>query len=188
MSDNAGHTNRWMDFGDVIHLILRQDALTSGEQWIGIMNENGKHVNEGAMEILRSGRIVPSLMDKDYEIALLKGSCFVDGYRNEETVCAEARKREFVIPNADMACLMHMQFSEAEVERMGFDWIVVMHDPIEISKDLGSFPHSFRLSVRRAEKPLCPYPRLGVDSAFSDRLWPSRVGFAFLVPTFRPKF
>jgi len=107
-----------------------------------------------------------------YEIAVLKGMLFEDSNRVTKKIRAEADKRGFTTPNAEVACLIREQFSDDELEAMGLWWIVTMHEPIKDSDGVPSLLGAHRLGDGRWLGAYCACPGSG---------WGRDDGFAFVV-------
>ena len=67
------------------------------------------------------------------EVAVLKGMLFEDSDRTTKNIYIEADKRKLAKPNAELACLIRLKFTDKEIEAMGLMWIAAMHEPINDS-------------------------------------------------------
>jgi hypothetical protein len=164
---------RWLEQDGVVYCTLPATDGTTGEEWIARLEDKGFRIGDYAKSILRSKGFVPTNGITN-EIAILKGMLFEDSNRITKKIRAEADKRKFTKPNAEVACLIREMFTDKELEAMGLWWIVAMHEPI---KDFDG--DSGLLSVNRDDDGLWLY-------AYYDRpngKWNRDNGFAFVVAT-----
>ncbi len=115
----------------VITLHVVSDG-TTGEQWIARLEGKGFRLSSYAKDVLRSPDFKPT-EGVETEIAILKGSLFEDSERITRNIRKEAANRGYSAPNAEVACLIREQLSDADIEAMGLWWITAMHDPIKDS-------------------------------------------------------
>jgi hypothetical protein len=125
----------WQEQNGVIYLSVTSDG-TTGPQWINRLEKKGFRISDYAKGILCSPDFKPT-SGVTYEVAVLKGMLFEDRDRITKKIRAEAERRNFTKPNAEVACLIREKFTDKELETMGLWWIVVMHEPI---KDSGGGP------------------------------------------------
>lgn len=128
-------TRRWRKQNGVIYFSVTSDG-TTGPQWIERLEKKGFQIVDRAKSVLRSSDFKPT-NGVTTEIAVLKGTLFADNERITKKIRAEADKRKFENPNAEVACLIRENFSDEEIETMDLRWIIVMHEPI---KDSGGGP------------------------------------------------
>lgn len=121
----------WREADGVIYFSVTSDG-TTGSQWIERLEKKGFGIGDYAKSVLRSDDFKPTngVMT---EIAVLKGMLFEDNNRITKNIRAEADKRKFAAPNAEVACLIREMFTDEELEAMSLYWIVVMHEPINAS-------------------------------------------------------
>ena len=111
----------------MIYFSVTSDG-TTGEDWIKRLEGNGDY----AKQVLRSSDFKPT-SGVTTEVAVLKGRLFEDNDRITEKIRAEADKRKLSKPNAELACLIRIKFTDEEIEAMGLRCIVAMHQPINDS-------------------------------------------------------
>lgn len=140
-------TRNWREQDGVIYLSVTSDG-TTGEEWIKRLEGEGFRVGEYAKSVLRSDDFKPT-SGVMTEIAVLKGMRFEDNDRITKKIRVEANKRKLEKPNAEVACLIRVNFSDEEIAAMGLIWIVVMHDPINDSDGSPNLLASDRLDVGR---------------------------------------
>lgn len=121
----------WREENGVIYFSVISDG-TTGEEWIKRLEGKGFRVGDYAKRVLRSPDFKPT-NGMATEIAVLKGMFFSDDDRITKNIHAEAKKRRFIVPNPEIACLIREKFTNKEIEAMGIWWIVVMHEPIKDS-------------------------------------------------------
>lgn len=159
-------TRSWCEEDGVIYFSVTSDGST-GEQWISHLERHGDY----AKQVLRSKDFKPT-NGVTTEVAVLKGMLFSDNDRITSNIRAEADKRKFKKPNAELACLIRVKFTDDEIKAMGLTWIVAMHEPI---KDSDGDPHL--LGVNRGGEGRW----LSACSDWPDRRWDRELGFAFAV-------
>jgi hypothetical protein len=124
-------TSRWREKDGVIYLSVTSDG-TTGPQWIERLEGKNFRIGDYAKSVLRSKDFKPT-NGVVTEIAILKGILFEDNDRTTKNIRAEAGKRKWAKPNAEVACLIRENFSDKDIEAMGLYWIVAMHKPINDS-------------------------------------------------------
>ena len=105
-----------------------------------------------------------------YNVAVLKGELFTDRDRITSNIRAEAKRRKFSPPPAELACLIRHKFTDEEIEKMGLLWVITFHEPIE---DSDGDPHLLGTRWRVA---------FTLDTYWGrpDDEWRRKDGFAFL--------
>jgi hypothetical protein len=162
-------TRSWREEDGVIYFSVTSDGAT-GEDWIKRLSGNGFRVGDYAKQVLRSPDFKPT-NGMTAEVAVLKGLLFADN-RITRQIRAEADKRKLEKPNAELACLIRLKFTDKEIEAMGLIWIVTMHEPINDSNgDLDLLGASRDGSCRW----------LGSCHGSPGRRWYRDDGFAFAV-------
>lgn len=124
-------TRSWREEDGVIYFSVESDG-TTGEDWIKRLEGNGFRVGDYAKQVLRSPDFTPT-NGVTTEVAVLKGMLFEDNDRTTKKIRAEADKRKLGKPNAELACLIRLKFTDEEIEAMGLWYIVAMHEPINDS-------------------------------------------------------
>ncbi len=124
-------TRSWREEDDVTYFSVTSDG-TTGEDWIKRLEGNGFRVGGYAKQVLRSPDFKPT-SGVTTEVAVLKGTLFEDNDRITKKIRAEADKRKLSKPNAELACLIRLKFTDKEIEDMGLWYIVAMHEPINDS-------------------------------------------------------
>ena len=163
-------TRSWREEGGVVYFSVTSDGA-SGEAWIIRLESKGFRMTRYTKQVLNSSDFKPT-SGVTTEVAVLKGTLFKDGDRITREIRAEADRRKFVVPKAEVACLIREKFADEEIEVMGLWGIVTMHEPI---KDSVGDPRLLRAN------------RIGGGrwlSAYNDRpgrRWDRDAGFAFAV-------
>lgn len=121
----------WREQDGVIYLTVTSDG-TTGPELIKRLKDKGFHISDYAKSIVNSPDFKPTT-DMITEIAILKGMLFSDSDRTTKKIRAEAGKRNFTAPNAEVACLIREKFTDKDIKAMGLYWIVTMHEPIKDS-------------------------------------------------------
>lgn len=143
----------------------------TGSQWIGRLKAAGHNFSDCAKQLLLSPDFVPT-SGVTTKIVVLPGSLWTDSDRLTSNVRTAATDRTLVKPNAEVACLVRMMFTNEEINTMGLRWLVIMHEPI---KDAGGDSHLLTVSADDSDW-LYAYC---VDWAY---LWYRQNGFVFAVP------
>ncbi|MBI4993432.1 hypothetical protein HZC33_00525 [Candidatus Wolfebacteria bacterium] len=160
----------WREKDGVIYFSVTSDG-TTGEDWIKRLEGNGFRVRDYAKQVLRSPDFKPT-NGETTEVAVLKGMLFEDNDRITKKIRAEADKRKLSKPNAELACLIRLKFTDKEIEAMGLWWIVAMHEPINDSDGDPRLLGASRYGDGRWLGACSGRPGLG---------WRRGVGFAFAV-------
>jgi hypothetical protein len=126
----------WREEDGVIYFSVTSDG-TTGEEWPKRLASNGFLIGDYSKIIFRSKDFKPT-KGVTTEIAVLKGILFADADRITKKIRADADRRKFGKPNAEVACLIREKFTDEEIEAMGLVWIVAMHEPIN---GPGGYPH-----------------------------------------------
>ena len=161
----------WHKENDVIRFSVTSDG-TTGDLWTPRLEGKGFRVGNIAKQLLDSSDFKPT-NGVTTEIAVLPGTLFTDGDRVTSKIRAYADKRKYTKPNAEVACLIRMMFTDKEIEAMGLWWIVAMHEPIP---DSGGGPRLF-CSGRDGGGQW-----LGASGGGPFGRWGRGSGFAFAVP------
>lgn len=121
----------WRETTGAIYFSVTSDG-TTGARWVERLKEAGYNIGSYAKSILLSEDFKPT-SGIVYNIAVLKGMLFEDNDRITENIRAEAEHRDFGEPNAEVACLIRIMFSDEDLKAMGLKWIITMHEPIKDS-------------------------------------------------------
>lgn len=160
----------WREEDGVIYFSVMSNG-TIGEDWITLLEGQGFRVGAYAEHLLRSPYFVPT-NGVTTEVAVLKCMLFEDNDLISKKIRAEADKRKFSKPNAELACLVREKFTDKEIEAMGLWYVVAMHEPIN-----GFDGGPGLLSASRYDRGrwlIACHDR-------SDNRWPRGYGFAFAV-------
>lgn len=161
---------RWREQDGIIYFSVTSDG-TTGSEWIKRLEEKCFRVGNYAKSVLRSPDFKPT-SGVTTEVAVLKGMLFEDDDLITKKIRAEAEKRKFQKPNAEVACLIRENFSDEEIKAMELWWIIVMHEPI---MDSGGDPRLLGAGRDGGGRWL----RACYDGP--DRRWGRGGGFAFAV-------
>lgn len=164
-------TRSWREEDGVIYFSVTPDG-TTGPGWIKRLEKKKFQIGDYAKSILRSDDFQPTT-GVTTEIAVLKGMLFKDNERITKNIRAEADRRNWTKPNAEVACLMREKFSDKELEAMGLWWIAVMHEPIKDSDGAPELLYVYRDDDGRW---------LGAADDGPGVRWSRDVGFAFVLP------
>jgi len=95
-------TQNWREQDGVIYISVTSDG-TTGESWINRLESKGFRLGDYAKSMLRSDDFNPTA-GVTTEVAVLKGSLFSDSNRVTKNIRADAKKRAWSVPNAEVAC------------------------------------------------------------------------------------
>lgn len=165
----------WREQKGVIYFTLPPTDNTAGPQWIERLERKGFRLSKWAKDVLNSPDFQPTT-GVMYEIAVLKGLLWKDSDRITSNIQAEAERRNFTKPNAEVACLIREMFTDKEIEAMGLWWIVAMHEPINDSDG-----DPILLNANRNDDGHW----LDTAYGFPGVRWSSAYGFAFVVAQVR---
>ncbi len=106
----------------------------SGEDWIPRL-ENA-HYNFGyhVKQFHRDKKFIAT-NGVMYKLIVIKGDEFEDEKRITSNIREEARRRGYATPTAEMAPYLREAISDGDLKAMGLKLLVVMHEPIEDSRD-----------------------------------------------------
>lgn len=166
----------WCEEDGIIRFSVTSDG-TIGREWVWRLAGKGFRVGGFARQVLNSSDF-RSTSGVTTEVAVLKGLLFDGPSRITKKIRLDAERRKLSNPNAEIACLIRERFTDAEIEAMGLQYIVVMHEPIA---DLRGDPRL--LDARACEDG----QRLGVCRGGQKRAWDHRNGFAFAVSVSQDK-
>ena len=162
---------RWHEKNEAIYSSLPSNGMT-GPGWVEHFRKKGTRLCPYAISMLLSREFRPTKGITTYQFAILRATYFEENDRVTWNIRAEASERNFLTPNAELACLIRDCYTDDDIEAMGLSRIDVMHEPIKDS--------SGDLSVLGV---LCGGngPWLDRGSCFPSDVWPVGSGFAFEV-------
>ena len=166
----------WMEKDGVIHLSVTSYG-TTGSQWITRLEKKDFRLSKWAKDVLNSPNF-KSTTGITYNCVVLKGEFFSDEDRITSKIRAEADKRKFAKPNAEVACLIRENFSDEDIEAMGLIWLVTMHEPINDSGGAQNLLCAHRYGVVGR--------RLSAFYGYPSGRWRRVDGFVFLAPQDQP--
>ena len=160
-------TRSWREEDGVIYFSVTSDG-TTGEDWIERLSRTDVRIGVHAKQMLRSPDFKPT-NGMTTEVAVLKGMLFNAQNRTTKNIRSKAKKRKLSNPNAELACLIREQFTDNEIEAMGLENIMTMHEPLPtFCRDLNLL-FAGRYSV------------LNACTGMPDAKWQVGSGFAFAV-------
>lgn len=114
----------------VIYLTVTLKEKTELREWLTRMQKRNREIGWKTYMLLNP-ETFKFLPPGEYDIAILKGSSFRNADRTLNKIREKANNMGLVTPHASIACLVREQFSDAEIESMGFMEIVTVHEPIK---------------------------------------------------------
>ena len=160
----------WREEDSVISFSVESNG-TTGSQWIIVLESMGYSLSNYAKQVLLSRDFKPTDGMRT-EIVVLKGDLFKDGDRSTKKIRTEASRRGFSAPNAEVACIIRLKFTDEEITKMGLWAIVAMHEPINDADGGPSLLGADRYGVGRW---------LDAYRGRPDSRWSRGSGFAFAV-------
>ncbi len=107
--------------------------IFSDDGWFTRLKRLGYHFSWEARAMLQSKNFAVT-KGVTYRCVVIKGSEF-DHDPSTEEVIAEGKRRGYLTPPSEVAFLTREFLSDEELERGGFWWLAVMHEPIDLSSD-----------------------------------------------------
>ena len=160
----------WYERNGVIYLSVTSDA-TTGPQWERWFLENGYKLSHEARFLLNSASFKPTSGITTH-VGIIKGMWFEKADRIMSKIYADAVRRTWSEPKAEIACLIRKKYSNAKIAEMGLTWILTIHEPIK-----GSDGNMCLLGVGRDGG----NPWLGARWDWPGSRWSRDHGFAFAV-------
>jgi len=149
----------------------------TGEQFIASLESASYKASDYAKDVMRKPPFVSTTGQK-YKLVVIKGEEFEDDDRITSKIRAEADRRDYRVPPAEVAPLLRELVSDEEIERMGLYWLIVMHEPIT---DSDGRPRV--LGIHRYGKGRW----LNACHGRADGRWGREGGFVFLAPQDSPQ-
>lgn len=100
---------------------------------IAALEAKGRDVGNWAKDIISKPAFVVS-RGVTYRLVIIRGDEFTDEERTTKNIFAEAERRRYRKPPAEVAALLRKKFAQ---EELGFPFVVVMHEPIHGSSEGG---------------------------------------------------
>lgn len=120
---------KWLEKNGVVSFQVTSDG-TTGPQWLERLSQKGHEVGVFAEVILRSENFKPTV-GVTTEITVLKGKCFPALARFTSKMKSIGHRLELAEPSLESACLIREMFSNKELEEMGLQLMIVMHQAIK---------------------------------------------------------
>lgn len=127
---------------------LRSDGKT-GLQWLEHFEKKEINCTDFAKEVLLSKDFKPT-NGTVYHVVIFRGNLWRNGSRRTSTIRTAALRKKFQKPNVELGCLIRDAYSDKEIEAMGFNWIVTMHEPVRDSEGGKLLLRSYRGSSSRS--------------------------------------
>ncbi|MEK7607572.1 MAG: hypothetical protein AAB484_01415 [Patescibacteria group bacterium] len=164
-------TAKWEVRDGVIYVTLPASDGTTGQGWIKRLKSKGFRLSEYAEGLLQSSDFKPTT-GIVHRLAILSAKFWSDSERITRTIRAEGKKRKWNELNPEAICILRENFSDEDLEKMGFWYIVGIHEPIEVYGG----PH-FLYAYRRDDgRWLLTY------WAYPDHYWQDGSAFAWSLP------
>lgn len=122
---------RWFEKDGIIYFTLVSNGMT-GEEWITHFEGKGFPVNKYVKGVLRHRDFKPTKVGTSHCIAVIKGECISNtcsSITSEIRTYAKSQKKSNL--PAEVACLIVDNFTAKEINQMGLESIVTMHEPID---------------------------------------------------------
>ena len=123
---------RWREKEGVIYFYVTSDG-TTGSEWVKRLRKKGISVEEDAFH---SFDFKPT-SGETTKVAVLRGAMFGGEVVGTQEIYATAKHLELIELNAEVACLILEKFTHGVIEKMGLEFLTVMHKPIDVN---GGYP------------------------------------------------
>jgi hypothetical protein len=161
---------KWVEVDNVIYVKVVSNGR-SGEEWITYLESKGFRLSKYAKDVLRSSDF-KATSGITYTLAIIRGTAYTDRNRVSKKIRADAEKRGWLTPNAEVGCLLRDLLSDKELEELNLWWVAAMHEPI---KDSDGHPRVLCADRRGGGQ------WLSTDWDGPDYGWDDIGAFAFLV-------
>ncbi len=152
----------------VIYVTLTSNGW-SGPEWEAHFDRRGVELSPNARKILNSTQFKASKAGTSRPVAILKGELFSDEDRITKNIRAKAIELKLKKLDIETQCLIRDALTNKAINDLGLNWIVGMHEPVEIGGGLG-------LLTARARGVV---PGLGTGYVGPGFRWGRGFGFAF---------
>jgi len=145
----------------------------SGEEWIARLHAGKWDISDCEIQMLCDKNFIATT-GVTHKLVLIKGEEFEDDDRITSKVRAEAQRRGYLAPPAEVAPLLRELITDKDIERTGLFSLTVMHEPLVGARGL---PHLLSVSRYDTGRLLMSYygrPELE---------WARVHGFVFLAPS-----
>lgn len=121
--------SKWFVDGRIVYLAISSNGLT-GRDLLRVLNESNIEFDQKVLSMLMSSDYITS-NNTTIIVAIINGRLFQDRYRTSSRAKAYAKEKRFYAIGAEAAVSIRLKFTNDCVRAMGFEKIVVMHEPIE---------------------------------------------------------
>ena len=163
----------------LIHLKPVTSDGRNGHQFIEVMEFNRFDLGKWAKNCMTVGRdaqgnlVVTSDSGQVYKPVVIKGEEFEDDERITSNIRKVVAGMKCLTPPWWLAPLLREAMSDEEIEALGLDWLIVMHEPITDSDGSLLLLGLNRFDAGRG---------LGAYDGYPTPRWFRRRGFVFLAP------
>lgn len=127
--------SKWEVRDGVIYITLPASEGVTGPQWIKRLVEKDFQVSKHACGLLKSKYFKPTT-GVVYKLAILTAKFWSDSERITRNIRAEGQTQEWVELNPEAICILRENFSDEDLEKMGFLYIVGVHELVGAIDDL----------------------------------------------------
>jgi hypothetical protein len=122
----------WREKDGVVYLTVTSNGRTA-EEWVEWFEARGDaHLCDLSRRAILSSSFKPT-KGVTYEVGILKGMLFKDEDRFFDNILSVATlRRKLVVPSVEAACLIRELLTNDDIEDMGLNWIIVMHERVHI--------------------------------------------------------
>jgi len=174
----------WIKKDDgIIYFSITTDG-TTGPEWIKRLGRNGFEVSRGYAESVLCSPDFNPTSGVTYNVVIIPCRTLREsGYCTTAEAEAEAERRGFVKPGAEIACLVREIVSIEDLKNMGFSSLKVMHEPIRGDEGKPSRLYMNRDTLGSDLKIKSDAKRwLHSCKSKPDNKWDRGYGFVFIVP------
>lgn len=119
---------------ELIMIAVEKGKKLTGSEWSRGMKSRGTEVCTKARRILLSLE-EPIGVNVGKTLGIFRPICLKDEDRTTQKIYVEMNRRGLRQASPGAVCLLEENLSDADLEEMGFWWLVGMHKPITFKKD-----------------------------------------------------
>lgn len=152
----------------IIYVTFTSNGWT-GPEWEAHFDRCSIELSPNVRKILNSTQFKASKAGTSRPVAILKGGLFSDDDRITKNIRAKASELKLKKLDMETQCLIRDGLTNKAINDLGLNWVVGMHEPVEIDGDL------YLLATVASDA----VPRLNTYYGSPDFGWSREGGFAF---------
>lgn len=116
---------------NIIYITLTSNGM-GGPEWEAHFDRRKIELSTNARKILNSPQFKATKAGTAKPTAIIKGELFPDSDRLTKNIRAKASELKLKKPDIELGCLIRDAFPNKQINDLGLNWIVDMHEPVEI--------------------------------------------------------